>query len=616
MNEVSCDYNVINGGTMNFSASPGFYLIVVTNFGNQPGDISLSNNTGTANVLACSSCTTSASVTITENSGSVPNDGVICAGADVTLTANMGVGYLWSTAETTNSIITSTAGTYSVTVTDVDGCSSSASATVSVTNGPSISIGVTETSGNINNDGEICLGGSATLATPVSEISQSISSLCLATLGQNDLAQSFTSIYDKINGASVNLYSNTTTSVTIKLYSALPSAGGVLLAEGTTNVVGPGWANVTWAEVNVTPGSVYYLVFSGSASSTCLGGANNVYSGGQTYANAGYTPYPQFDFAFKVSSPSVFNFTWSTGETGGSIDVSPILTTTYTVTTTDLNGCSSTSTQSITVNELPLASVSIVETSGLNDDDGIVCAGDQATMTASGGSSYVWSNGLSTASITVSSAGSYTVTVTDLEGCVSSASSTLSTTPLQSPSISVTENSGTTNNDGILCANDSALLSATGGASYSWSTMEIGAVITVSTPGIYTVTATDSNGCFSSTSTTITVNPLPTPSIAVAETSGAVNNDGEICLGGSATLTASGGSDYLWSTGETTSSIQVSPGSTTVYTVTVTDNANTNGSQSFNYTGSAQTFTVPAGVTSIEVEAWGASGANGGGNSS
>ena len=69
---------------------------------------------------------------------------------------------------------------------------------------------------------------------------------------------------------------------------------------------------------------------------------------------------------------------------------------------------------------------------------------------------------------------------------------------------------------------------------------------------------------------TITVNPLPTPSIAVEETSGAAEDDAIICNGASATLTASGGVSYIWSTGATTAGILVSPAATATYTVTVT----------------------------------------------
>lgn len=90
----------------------------------------------------------------------------------------------------------------------------------------------------------------------------------------------------------------------------------------------------------------------------------------------------------------------------------------------------------------------------------------------------------------------------------------------------------------------------------------------------YHATITVRNGCGFADPTpesfTITVNALPIPSISVTESSGLAPNDGTICQGSSATLTASGGASYVWSTGGTTASIVVSPSTTSSYTVTVT----------------------------------------------
>ncbi|MEZ5048568.1 MAG: hypothetical protein R2766_02845 [Saprospiraceae bacterium] len=78
----------------------------------------------------------------------------------------------------------------------------------------------------------------------------------------------------------------------------------------------------------------------------------------------------------------------------------------------------------------------------------------------------------------------------------------------------------------------------------------------------YTVTVTDENGCTNTATVTVTVNPLPTP---------AISGDLEICDGETTTLTASGGTSYEWNTGATTASINVSPSTTTTYSVTVTN---------------------------------------------
>ncbi|MFM8484886.1 MAG: choice-of-anchor I domain-containing protein, partial [Bacteroidota bacterium] len=139
----------------------------------------------------------------------------------------------------------------------------------------------------------------------------------------------------------------------------------------------------------------------------------------------------------------------------------------------------------------------------------------------------------------------------------------------------VTETSGLLNNDGITCSGALVTIAATGGTSYQWSNGSNNAVISVSpvSTTTYTVTATNAAGCTATSSVTITVNPLPAPTVSVSETSGATPNDGIICSGATASLTATGGNSYLWSTGATTATISVTPAATTTYTVTVT-NAN------------------------------------------
>ncbi len=270
-------------------------------------------------------------------------------------------------------------------------------------------------------------------------------------------------------------------------------------------------------------------------------------------------------------------YSWSTGATTAAITVTPGATTTYNVTVTSAAGCNATSSSTITVNPLPTPAIAVAETSGSANNDGQICVSASVTLTASGGTSYAWSTGASTAGITVTPASTttYTVTVTNANGCSATSTSTITVNPIPTPAIAVAETSGTTNNDGILCAGASATLTASGGASYTWSTGATTAAITV-TPGAtttYNVTVTSAAGCSATSSSTITVNPLPTPATTVAETSGTTNNDGIICAGPSATITATGGTAYVWSTGAATAAITVSPAVTTTYTVTVT-NAN------------------------------------------
>ncbi|MCC6463558.1 MAG: Ig-like domain-containing protein, partial [Saprospiraceae bacterium] len=239
------------------------------------------------------------------------------------------------------------------------------------------------------------------------------------------------------------------------------------------------------------------------------------------------------------------SYVWNTMESGETITVSDPGT--YTVTVTDENGCTSSTTTTITVNPLPTAAIDITETSGTADDDGVLCAGDAATLTASGGTSYLWSTEEDEASITVTSSGSYTVTVTDANGCSNSTSTPITVHPLPAASILISETSGSEKDDGLLCAGDAATLTASGGTSYVWSTTEMSSSISVNTAGTYSVIVTDANGCTETDMVGIVINPLPTAMITIEETSGAVDDDGKLCAGDVATLTAMGGVSYLWS---------------------------------------------------------------------
>jgi PKD repeat protein len=212
------------------------------------------------------------------------------------------------------------------------------------------------------------------------------------------------------------------------------------------------------------------------------------------------------------------------------------------------------------------------------------CAGTsngQVSTTVSGGYSpytYSWSNGASSANITNLGAGTYSVTVTNNQGCTGTASATI-TAP---SAVSVT---GTATN--ITCAGQntgSITVSATGGTgskTFSWSNGATGSTISNLAAGSYTVTATDANGC-----TAQQTYPISQPAgLSVAVTPVHVACD----VGtGSATAVATGGTGsyaYSWSTGAGGASVSgLSAGN---YSVQVTDQNGCSVSQNFTITSSA-----------------------------
>src|SRR6185436_17227277 len=307
----------------------------------------------------------------------------------------------------------------------------------------------------------------------------------------------------------------------------------------------------TTSSISVSSGNTY-TVTATNTSTACTATSSSVISQNTTPPSTGITPPTA---TITCASPSVLltasgggTYLWSTGATTTSISVSSANT--YTVTVTGANGCTASASSTVTGNTTP-PSAAVTPPSAT-----ITCASPSALLTASGGGTYLWSTGATTTSISVSSANTFTVTVTGANGCTASASSTVTgnTTP---PSAAVTPPSAT-----ITCASPSALLTASGGGTYLWSTGATTTSISVSSANTFTVTVTGANGCTASASSTVTGNTTP-PSAAVTPPSATIT-----CASPSALLTGSGGGTYLWSTGATTTSISVSSANT--FTVTVT----------------------------------------------
>ncbi len=242
------------------------------------------------------------------------------------------------------------------------------------------------------------------------------------------------------------------------------------------------------------------------------------------------------------------SYLWNTGATTSTITVTPSATTTYSVIVTNISGsCQKDSSIKITVNPIPTISLSGRDS---------VCSGNSTTLSASGGTNYLWSTGATTSSITnvIISNITYTVQVSS-GGCSKDTAIHVIANPL--PSVSLSGNN-------ILCAGDSTTLSASGGTIYNWSTGATTSAITVKPGSTTTYTLAVNNGtCAKDTNIKVTVNPLPAITISGVSA---------ICLGDSSTLTASGGGTYLWSNSSTSGSITVKPVSNTTYTVTVTNN--------------------------------------------
>ncbi len=186
----------------------------------------------------------------------------------------------------------------------------------------------------------------------------------------------------------------------------------------------------------------------------------------------------------------------------------------------------------------------------------VICKGQNTTLTASGGGSYLWNTNAVSNAVTVSpiSDSIYSVIVSN-NGCSDTARVTIN---VNVPPIAAISGSS------IICSGQNTILTASGSGTYSWNTGAASAAIIVapmaSTP--YTVIVTNSSGCSDTASQIVTVNTSP---IAV------INGNNTICIGQSTILTAGGGTLFNWNTGANSSSISVAPIAATTYGITVTN---------------------------------------------
>jgi hypothetical protein len=316
---------------------------------------------------------------------------------------------------------------------------------------------------------------------------------------------------------------------TTNTISATASATSGTISVTASNACGTSAVQTLSVTVNTvpsTPGAISGLT------TMCTGATSTNYS---VAAIAGATSY-----TWSLASG------WSGSSSTNIISATPGTSGVFSVTATNACGTSPVKTLSVTVNSLPTITV----------NSGTICSGKSFTITPSGANTYTIQGGSTIVSPATST--NYTVIGTSAAGCVSSAPATSSVTVNATPTITV--------NSGSICSGQSFTIIPNGANTY---TIQGGsAIVSPVTNTNYAVSGTSSQGCVSSSPaiTSVTVNALPT---VIANTSNTI-----ICgppFQGTATITASGASTYVWNTSATTTAIAVSPSITTVYTVTGTD---------------------------------------------
>ena len=623
------------------NALPGTYSVTVT--GGAPGF-----------------CSSIASLVLTANPQIIvstsPNNAIVCS-STATISAS-GVGgtgalsYLWSNGAATASTNVYT-GTYGITVTDAVGCSANnflsvtASSSLAATiNQPTVlcfgtttSLAVTVTGGLGGNSYLWSNGatsasisvGAGNYCVNVTDAGGCITTACVAVTQDPAISVSVPSPAIVCNGASANI--NTTVSGGQPPYTFLWNTGqttqSLVAPAGTYTVTvndftgcvkNPSVTISQASAINIATSSVAVGCFggnNGSATAIVSGGFPSYFYSWAPYGGASATATTLLAGSYTVTvtdtmgctKPAVIivseplalaatitvqNQVSCNGGNNGAAIVNPTGGTpayayawnplggtiqnpvnlsagSYTVTVTDIKGC--VKTVQTTITEPALLTASIVSTADVSCNGG---SNGSATIIAAGGSpgyTYSWSpSGGTNATANNLAVGSYTVTITDLKSC-----STQVTIIINQPTTLTSMISNSTN---VLCSggsNGSATAAPSGGTSpytYAWNTSPVQTTATATNlaVGAYSVVVKDFKNCISTSVVTITSPPAVS---VTASASSFVSCDTNITIFASTVSGGTGGYTYLWNTGATNSSINVSTGE---YIITVSDVTGCSGS--------------------------------------
>ena len=586
---VNCFGNSTGSATVTASGGTAGYTYAWTGGGTAATKSSLAAGTYTVTVTDANSCTATASVTITQPAAAlsvtISKNDVLCNGqATGSATANPAGGtgsptYLWTGGATTASITNKLAGTYTVTVTDVNGCTATATTTITQ---PAIALSVSiskidvacfgNSTGSATATGTGGTGaisyiwtGGATTATITNKpagtysVTATDANVCTAT-ATTTIAQPASALSIALTSqTNVLCFGNSTGAIDITpsggtpAYSYSwtgPSSYTASTQDLTTRPAGA--YSVTVTDINSCTSNAAYTITQPATALSVTISKTDILCNGQITGSATATG---------TGGTGAISYVWTGGATTASITNKPAGT--YSVTATDANVCTATATTTIAQPATAL-SVSISKTD-------VACFGGStgsATATGTGGTgaiSYIWTGGATTAAITNKPAGTYSVTATDFNGCTATATTTIAQ-PATALSVSVSKTDVTCfgNSTGSATATGTG---GTGAISYLWTGGATTATITNKPAGTYSVTVTDANVCTATATTTIT-QPATGLTVSISKTDVA-------CFGnstGSATAIGTGGTGaigYLWTGGATTASITNKPAGT--YSVTATD---------------------------------------------
>lgn len=503
----------------------------------------------------------------------------ICEGSSATISVINGSTYLWNTGAVSSGITVSptTSTTYSVTVTNSQGCTFVRSRTISVSPvlPPPVIVDITE-------DTSVCYGKSIRLEVMGNATNYNWSNGQYGRFNYVSPTNTTTYSVTASNGACSSGTDVESVTVTVLPIPVSP----IIVATGSSTLTFCDADSILLVSSNF-PDSIIWSTGATAQSIWVFQPATYSVSHINTYgcpATKDITlidpPNPYITGNTTICEGETANlvvqngltYSWNTGDTDQSIFVTPNVSTRYYVDITNSSNC--TYQDSIDVTVIPVPEITSIT------QDLTTCSGDSVTLTVDGTAlEFIWSTGEIASSINVNPlvTTTYTVNAYNGVGCnqFDDAAVTITTLPLPTRPV-ITPDQDTI----IICEGGAIALTSDITTDIYWSDGATAASVTAVMPGTYVVTHFDNNGCENSDTIVVEFPLEPVLSTNITGTT--------ICEGDAITISASNGDTYLWSTGASTMSITESPLVTTTYYTTITN------IQGCNYTKAIEIEVIPA----------------------
>lgn len=456
----------------------------------------------------------------------------LCDGEITTLYSNYPMNNQWSTNSPESSIVVNTSGTYTVSVTDGNGCRSTSDA-VQIKVNPRPATPTISTLGATT----FCDGGQVVLqsnqnARNVWSNGQEGQSIIISRTGEFRVYA--------VGNAGCQSPESAPVYVTVNPNPAKPQislSGSTTFCADKNITLTTNYANnIQWSSNASTPSIVLNKSGEYTVSFTDGNGCKSTSDAVRITVNP-LPPTPQTtalrpttfcqrDFTV-LRSNAQSSYQWNNGETKQEIEVRNPGD--YTLTTTDANGCRSLISKAIKVVVNPLPPRPTIQTSGPTT----FCSDQSIKLTASNAFRHIWNNGATTQEVVTNQSYIYRLQTQNEFGCTSDPSENVDIKALPLPAkVSIIASGPTT-----FCESDSFRLTATSTLPAFWNSGDLGTVIRPRESGNFTVRVQGSNGCFSPYSEPITITIRPTPSAP------SINKIGTYTLEASNSISSS---DFIW----------------------------------------------------------------------